>query len=63
MTLLPQLERELAEAARRPPLARRISARALAALVAALAVLLVSTPPSVAQLPGRVAVITAPPSR
>ena len=59
MTLLPQLERELTEVARRPAPARQIAARMLAVLVAAIAALLVVTPPSVAQLPGAVAAITA----
>jgi hypothetical protein len=51
MTLLPQLEQELVIAAARPVLARRISCRVAAALVAAITALLIAAPPTVARLP------------
>lgn len=50
MTLLPQLQAELVAAAQRPVLAKRLSVRAAAILVAAVLALLIAAPPTVAHL-------------
>jgi hypothetical protein len=46
MSLLPQLQTELVTAARRPPLARRVSHRLAAAILGAVAALLIAAPVS-----------------
>jgi hypothetical protein len=48
--LLPQLQAELVAAAQRPVLAKRLSVRAAAILVAAVLALLIAAPPTVARL-------------
>jgi hypothetical protein len=55
MTLLPQLEQELLQAAARPPLMRRVMVVVAVGLIAAMIALLATAPPSIARLP-------APPS-
>jgi hypothetical protein len=51
LTLLPQLEQELLQAAARPLLMRRVALIAVVGLMAAVIALLATAPPSVARLP------------
>jgi hypothetical protein len=61
--LLPQLQAELVAAAQRPVLAKRLSVRAAAILVAAVLALLIAAPPTVARLQTSVAAVAIQSSR
>jgi len=61
--LLPQLQAELIAVAQRPVLAKRLSVRAAAILVAALLALLIAAPPTVARLPASIGAVLSQSSR
>ena len=61
--LLPQLQAELVAAAQRPVLAKRLSVRAAAIVVAAVLALLIAAPPTVARLRASVAAVSVQSSR
>ena len=63
MTLLPQVQAELVAAAQRPVLAKRLSVRAAAILVAAVLALLIAAPPTVARLQTSVGAVAIQGSR
>ncbi len=63
MSLLPQVKQELITAAQRPTRAKRATRRLAAVIIAAVAALLITAPPSVARLPASIAVVSAYASR
>lgn len=63
MSLLPQVKLELISAARRPARAKRAVGRLAAVIVAAVAALLITAPPTVARIPASIAAVSAYASR
>jgi hypothetical protein len=59
MTILPQVQAELVAAAGRPVLKKRVSVRAVAAVIAAVLALLITAQPTVARPPVYPGVVTA----
>ncbi len=57
MMLLPQVQAELVAAAQRPVLAKRLSLRAAAIMVAAVLALLIAAPPTIARLPAPIGAV------
>lgn len=63
MSLLPQVKLELISAARRPTRAKRATGRLAAVILATVAALLITAPPTVARIPASIAVVSAYASR
>ena len=63
MTLLPEVQAELVAAAQRPVLAKRLSVRAGAIIVAAVLALLIAAPPTVARFSAPIGALATQSSR